>query len=163
MRNYNRHSVHRNFCHRLLPPIQGGGYKDRLKVLAIDYGSKRIGLALGDTRLGIALPLESIENRGEKTLRTIADKVKEFGAHIILIGLPLTPRGREGQRVKEVKDFLEKLKNFLSEDVEVLLWDERYTTKEAYRLMQDVNLKKREKLKDSLSAYLILLEYIESL
>jgi len=134
-----------------------------LKVLAIDYGSKRIGLALGDTRLGIALPLEGIENRGEKTLRTIADKVRELGAHIILIGLPLTPRGREGQRVREVKDFLEKLKNFLSEDVEVLLWDERYTTKEAYRLMQDVNPKKREKLKDSLSAYLILLEYIESL
>jgi len=134
-----------------------------LKVLAIDYGSKRIGLALGDTRLGIALPLEGIENRGEKTLRTIADKVRELGAHIILIGLPLTPRGREGQRVREVKDFSEKLKNFLSEDVEVLLWDERYTTKEAYRLMQDVNPKKREKLKDSLSAYLILLEYIESL
>ncbi|MEJ7620687.1 MAG: Holliday junction resolvase RuvX [Aquificaceae bacterium] len=134
-----------------------------MKVLAIDYGSKRIGLALGDTRLGIALPLEGIENRGEKTLRTIADKVRELGAHIILIGLPLTPRGREGQRVREVKDFSEKLKNFLSEDVEVLLWDERYTTKEAYRLMQDVNPKKREKLKDSLSAYLILLEYIESL
>ncbi len=134
-----------------------------MKVLAIDYGSKRIGLALGDTRLGIALPLEGIENRGEKTLRTIADKVRELGAHIILIGLPLTPRGREGQRVREVKDFSEKLKNFLSEDVEVLLWDERYTTEEAYRLMQDVNPKKREKLKDSLSAYLILLEYIESL
>ncbi len=146
-----------------MPPIQGGRHKDRLKVLAVDYGSKRIGLALGDTSLGIALPLEGIENKGEKTLQIIADKVKELGAHIILIGLPLTPMGKEGQRAKEVMDFSEKLRDFLHEDVEIILWDERYTTKEAYRLMQGVSIKRREKLKDSLSAYIILLEYIESL
>ncbi len=134
-----------------------------MKVLAVDYGSKRIGLALGDTSLGIALPLEGIENKGEKTLQIIADKVKELGAHIILIGLPLTPMGKEGQRAKEVMDFSEKLRDFLHEDVEIILWDERYTTKEAYRLMQGVSIKRREKLKDSLSAYIILLEYIESL
>jgi len=134
-----------------------------LKVLAIDYGSKRIGLALGDTTLGIALPLEVIENKGEKTLQVISNKVKDFGVHIILIGLPLTQRGKEGQRAKEVKGFTEKLKEFLPEDVEIILWDERYTTEEAYRLMQGVGLKRKERLKDSLSAYIILLEYMESL
>ncbi len=134
-----------------------------MKVLAIDYGSKRIGLALGDTTLGIALPLEVIENKGEKTLQVISNKVKDFVVHIFLLGLPLTQRGKEGQRAKEVKGFTEKLKEFLPEDVEIILWDERYTTEEAYRLMQGVGLKRKERLKDSLSAYIILLEYMESL
>ncbi len=146
-----------------MPPIQGGGHKDRLKVLAIDYGSKRIGLALGDTRLRIAIPLEGIENRGDKTFQAIVDKAKELCIHLLLLGLPLTPKGKEGQRAREVRDFLEKLKPFLPDDIEVLLWDERYTTQEAHRLMQEMNLKKGKKLKDSLSAYLILLEYMESL
>ncbi len=134
-----------------------------MKVLAIDYGSKRIGLALGDTRLGIALPLEAIENKGERALRAIAHKVRELGAHILLIGLPLTPKGKEGQRASEVKNFSERLRALLPESIELILWDERYTTKEAYRMIEEVNPRKKKKIKDSLSAYVMLLEYMESL
>lgn len=134
-----------------------------MKVLAIDYGSKRIGLAIGDTRLGIAIPLEGIENRGEKALQAIAKKAKELGVSTILIGLPLTPMGKEGQRAKEVRDFSEKLRPLIPEHVELVFWDERYTTKEAYTMMEGVSPKKKKELKDSLSAYAILLEYMESL
>ncbi|MEJ5339633.1 MAG: Holliday junction resolvase RuvX [Aquificaceae bacterium] len=134
-----------------------------MKVLAIDYGSKRIGLALGDTGLGIALPLESIENKGEKTLQSIVSKVKEHGVYLILVGLPLTPLGKEGQRAGEAREFSEKLKSLLPAGVEVILWDERYTTKEAYRMMEGFRPEKKKKIKDSLSAYVILLEYMESL
>ncbi len=134
-----------------------------MKILAIDYGSKRIGLALGDTKLGVVIPIEGIENKGEQTLLAIVDKVVELNIHILLIGLPLTPRGKEGQRAREVIGFSEKLKELLPEDVEVLFWDERYTTKEAYSIMQEMGSKKKKKLKDSLSAYLILLEYMDTL
>ncbi|MCS6958143.1 MAG: Holliday junction resolvase RuvX [Aquificaceae bacterium] len=134
-----------------------------MKVLAIDYGTKRIGLAVGDTRLGVGVPLGSLLNKGEGTLLQIAEKVKEQSVSLVLLGLPLTPKGKEGQRAKEVRGFFQKLKEVLPEGVEVLLWDERYTTLEAYRMLEGQSEKKKKELKDSLSAYAILLEYLESL
>lgn len=134
-----------------------------MKILAIDYGKKRIGLALGDTRLKIAVPIGSIENRNKRTFEEISSKIKEQGISVILLGLPLTPSGREGERVREVKNFLESLKNYIPEGVEIILWDERYTTKEAYSIMEGLSWRKKKELKDSLSAYAILLEYMESL
>lgn len=134
-----------------------------MKVLAIDYGRRRIGLALGDTNLRIAVPIGSIENRNQKTFEEISQKVREHGISIILLGLPLTPSGREGERAREVKDFLEALKSHIPKGVEIILWDERYTTKEAYNIMEGLSWKKKKELKDSISAYAILLEYLESL
>ena len=133
-----------------------------MRVLALDYGSKRIGLALGDSNLKIAVPLKSLRNH-ERVFSEIASILEEKGVDILLVGLPLTPSGAEGQRAKEVKDFVEKLKSCLPEHVEVVLWDERYTTQEALRLMEGLSPRKKKELKDSLSAYVILTEYFESL
>lgn len=133
-----------------------------MKVLAVDYGSKTIGLALGDTSLGLAVPLQSIKNQGDRALLAIVDTLKAYGASAILLGLPLTPSGKEGQRAREVREFYKKLKETLTEDVEIILWDERYTTLEAYSLLQFVSSKKRDSIKDSLAAYALLLEYMES-
>ncbi|MFN4012953.1 MAG: Holliday junction resolvase RuvX [Aquificaceae bacterium] len=134
-----------------------------MKVLAVDYGKRRIGLALGDTNLKIAVPLGSIENRNQRVFEEISQRIKELGISVVLLGLPLTPSGREGERAKEVKDFLEALKSHIPEGVEIILWDERYTTKEAYSMMEGLKWKKKKELKDSISAYAILLEYLESL
>lgn len=134
-----------------------------MKVLAIDYGKRHIGLALGDTNLKVAIPINSIRNSGEGAIREILKKVKEYNISLILLGLPLTPSGKEGERAMEVRSFFESLKAQLPEDVEISLWDERYTTKEAYNLMKDLNWRKKKRFKDSLSAYVILLEYMESL
>ncbi|MFN3975460.1 MAG: Holliday junction resolvase RuvX [Aquificaceae bacterium] len=134
-----------------------------MKVLAVDYGRRRIGLALGDTNLKIAVPLGSIENRNQRVFEEISQRIKELGISVVLLGLPLTPSGREGERAKEVKDFLEALKSHIPEGVEIILWDERYTTKEAYSMMEGLKWKKKKELKDSISAYAILLEYLESL
>lgn len=134
-----------------------------MKVLAVDYGRRRIGLALGDTNLKIAVPLGGIENRNQRVFEEISQRIKELGISVVLLGLPLTPSGREGERAKEVKDFLEALKSHIPEGVEIILWDERYTTKEAYSMMEGLKWKKKKELKDSISAYAILLEYLESL
>ncbi|MFN4319705.1 MAG: Holliday junction resolvase RuvX [Aquificaceae bacterium] len=134
-----------------------------MKVLAVDYGRRRIGLALGDTNLKIAVPLVSIENRNQRVFEEISQRIKELGISVVLLGLPLTPSGREGERAMEVKDFLEALKSHIPEGVEIILWDERYTTKEAYSMMEGSKWKKKKELKDSISAYAILLEYLESL
>ncbi|MCS6876077.1 MAG: Holliday junction resolvase RuvX [Aquificaceae bacterium] len=134
-----------------------------MKVLAIDYGTKWIGLAFGDTRLRLAVPLSRIENRGERVFRDIALKVQELDVSLVLVGMPLTPSGREGQRAMEVREFTQRLRQVLPEEVEVSFWDERYTTFDAYSLMQGLSGSKKRELKDSLSAYALLLEYMESL
>lgn len=133
-----------------------------MRVLALDYGSKRIGLALGDTNLRIALPFKSLKNT-QKVFWEISSILQEKGIDLILVGLPLTPSGKEGQRAEEVREFVEKLKAHLPEHVEVLLWDERYTTEEALRLLDGQSLKKKRELKDCLSAYIILTEYLDTL
>jgi len=132
-----------------------------LKVLAVDYGSKRIGLALGDTNLKIATPLGSVENKGG-LIEKIREIVEDYRVGVIVVGLPLTPRGNKGQRAKEVEEFVERLRhNF--EDTDIVLWDERYTTLEAMSLLEGASPFKKRKLKDALSAYVILKEYLDSL
>jgi len=133
-----------------------------LRVLAVDYGSRRIGLAIGDTNLKIATPIETLEHRGD-ILERVVNIVKERHVSLILVGLPLTPSGKEGQRAKEVRGFVEALRNLLPEDIDIIFWDERYTTEEALRLVHGLKISKKKKLKDSLSAYIILTEYLESL
>ncbi len=133
-----------------------------MKVLGVDYGSKRIGLALGDESLKLAVPIGSITN-GPSTVKTIAKMVEERGVAKVVVGLPFTLRGNEGQRAKEVREFVKKLEEGLGEGVEIILWDERFTTEEAYRYLEGYSQRKKRELKDSLSALIILQEYMESL
>jgi len=132
-----------------------------LKVLSVDWGSKKIGLALGDTRLKLAIPLKSLKN-GEGVFRDLLSIIKQHSIDVVLVGLPLTPSGKEGQRALEVRKFAQELKKLLPEEVSVEFWDERYTTEEAYRLMANAGETKKRELKDSLSAYVILMEFLES-
>ncbi|MFN3814188.1 MAG: Holliday junction resolvase RuvX [Aquificaceae bacterium] len=133
-----------------------------MKVLSIDYGTKKIGLALGDTALKIASPFKVLKSR-ESVVEEIISLVEEYSISIIVVGLPLTLRGMVGERARDVESFVKKLKERLKESVEVVLWDERFTTEEAYRLLEGLSYKKKKELKDSLSSYIILKEYLESL
>jgi len=129
-----------------------------LKVLSIDYGAKRVGLAVGDTELKICIPKGTLKNNG-RLIDRIAELVRESRAGIIVVGLPLTPSGREGQRAAEVRRFVEDLSKKLP-DVEIVLWDERYTTQEA---MRRTGGKASKEEIDALSAQIILEEFLDSL
>ncbi len=127
-----------------------------MKVLSIDYGEKRIGLAVGDTELRIAVPKGILKNDG-RVFERIKKVVEDSKIGKIVVGLPLTPSGKEGQRAREVRSFVEKLRKHLP-DIEVLLWDERYTTQEALRRIG----RRREDL-DAVAAQVILEEYLLNL
>ena len=131
-----------------------------MKVLAIDFGTKRVGLAVGDTQLGIALPKGVLKN-DEHLIERIYEIVHSTGVGEVVVGLPLTPSGKEGQRAREVKRFVESLKEKLT-DTKVVLWDERYTTLEAETRLKDLPPKKRKELLDSVSAQIILEDYLQS-
>lgn len=157
---YNRLGVYRNRNNGLLSSLQGGGLQNWLKVLAIDWGTKRLGLALGDTSLKLAIPLKPLYN-GERVYSSILSIIQEYGVNLVLLGLPLTPSGKEGQRALEVRKFAKELESMLPEGVSLDFWDERYTTEEALRLAE--GFRKKRELKDSLSAYVMLIEFFESL
>lgn len=131
-----------------------------MKVLAVDYGTKRVGLAIGDENLKIISPKGVI--KAEKAVDEIKRIVSESGIGKVVIGFPLTPSGKEGQRAKLVKNFYEKLKRELP-DVDIILWDERWTTQEALRRLEGLSPKKKRELKDVISAMVILEEYFDSL
>ena len=132
-----------------------------MKVLAVDYGTKFIGLAVGDTELKVAVPKGRIRG-GEGAPERVARIARESGVRRVVVGLPLTPSGREGQRAREVRRFVESLKELLP-DIDIHLWDERYTTEEAMRRLSGLPPKRRKELKDEMSALVILEEYLQSL
>jgi len=131
-----------------------------MKVLSIDYGIKRIGLAIGDENLKIVSPKGVIENR--ESVKKIKEIIEKSGVGKIVLGFPLTPSGKEGQRAKLVKKFYEELKKELPE-VEIILWDERWTTQEALRRLEGFSYKKKKELKDVIAAMVILEEYFDSI
>jgi len=134
-----------------------------MRVLAIDHGDKKIGLALSDPLQFTAQPLGCYEVRGKK-----ADKahylslVADYDISEIVVGLPLHMDGTRGERALKVEAFADWLRSFLG--LPVFLWDERLTTREAYDILRLQNIKQREakKYKDQIAAGIILSEYLES-
>jgi putative pre-16S rRNA nuclease len=135
------------------------------RIAAIDFGKKRIGLALSDPLQIIASPLTILLAEG--TLRQTAERIfKElspyFPLDLLIIGLPLMPSGKDGDMSLLVKDFAEVLRQLFP--FPLLLWDERLTSKQVEKSLieQGVNRKKRTKILDSRAAAAILQNYLDS-
>lgn len=134
------------------------------RVLALDLGQVRIGLALSDP-LGItAQPLGFLQRVGpRKDLAAIADLVREHDVETLVVGLPKLLSGAEGTGAAAAREVAERLRQRLS-GVRVDLWDERLTTVEAERTLVagKVRRRKRRECVDSLAAALILQGYLDS-
>jgi putative holliday junction resolvase len=99
----------------------------RVKVLALDYGSARTGVAVSDPTGTLARPLGVVERAGtESGLAELARLAREEEAECVVVGLPLTLRGTRGEQATETERFVETLRGVL--DVPVELFDERFTT-----------------------------------
>ncbi len=136
--------------------------KDR--IMAVDYGLKRIGLALSDP-LGItAQGLGVLNRRGKKSdIHELAQLIREHEVVTVLIGLPLNMNGSAGTLYDEVKKFGKSLE--AATGAPILFRDERLTTVQAERMLikSDVSRKKRSKVIDKIAAQLILQNYLDSL
>lgn len=132
------------------------------KVLGIDYGKKRIGVALSDEERKYAFPFKTIENYGDQeVLKVVDDIIQKEKVGRIVIGLPVNLKGEEKEQVKVVQKFADNLKKGL--ELPVDFEDERLTTKLAERLLRD-NPQKKAKQKaalDQQSAVLILQGYLD--
>jgi putative holliday junction resolvase len=99
-----------------------------VKVLALDYGSARTGVAVSDVTGTLARPLGVVERAAtEAGLARLAELVRAEGAERVVVGLPLTLRGERGEQARETERFVETLRARLDVPVESL--DERFTTR----------------------------------
>jgi putative Holliday junction resolvase len=141
-------------------------------VLAVDYGSARIGLAIATAEAGLPHPLTTMEriNRNED-MRRLRELAREHGVTQIVVGLPLLLDGRRGEMAEEAERFAQRARKQIGLPVEML--DERLTSWEAERLLEEEFGKKyrdeNEKRKkaesekptvDSVAATVILREYL---
>jgi putative Holliday junction resolvase len=138
--------------------------RDRGRVLAIDLGEARIGLALSDPLRMIAQPLEVHRCVGpRRDLARIASLVREREVDTVVIGLPRLLSGAEGEAAAAARRFADELRGRLS-GVAVELWDERLSTVEVERMLveADVGRARRRAVRDALAAAVILQGYLDS-
>lgn len=133
------------------------------RILALDHGTKRIGVALSDELGWTARPLETFERRTlEWDLAHIQELVRTHEVEEVLLGLPLRLSGEEGPAARAVRQFIEHLQAVLP--VPVVTWDERMTSKSAEELLiaADVSRKKRKGVVDRVAAAILLQSYLEA-
>ena len=134
------------------------------RILALDLGKRRIGLALSD-ELGItAQGLETLHRtRVREDLEKLGQLIRANNVSLILMGNPVHMSGQEGRQSEYSRDFGERLKAFAGVDIK--LWDERLTTVEAQRVLREsgISLQKRNQAVDRLSAVILLESYLDSL
>jgi putative pre-16S rRNA nuclease len=98
-----------------------------VKVLALDYGRARTGVAVSDPTGTIARPVGVVEQAGsELGLQRLAELIGEHEVERVIVGMPLTLRGERGEQARETEAFMEKLAG--ATDVPVVSFDERFTT-----------------------------------
>lgn len=136
-----------------------------MRVLGIDYGRRRIGLALSDEEGILASPLPTyVRGRSEeRDIARLATLIARHGATAVAVGLPLNMDGSRGEMAREAEAFADRIQKETALPVE--LFDERLTSSEAERVLLEANLprRRRKELRDSLSAVLILQGHLDRL
>ena len=134
-----------------------------MKLLGLDWGSKRIGIAISTNSTGIALPLRTLSRTSwTNDVSTIKNIIETHNVSMIIIGLPLLLSGKLGQQALDIKNPVTNLQTEI--EIPINLFDERLTTQQSYKILKETqtkNSKIDEKI-DEVSACLILQSYIDS-
>jgi len=113
-----------------------------LRVLALDYGAARCGVAVSDPTGTLATPLEPVLRPGTKNgLKRLVEIMQELGAELVVVGLPVSLRGGDSAQTREVRQFADRLDARVGVPVE--LYDERFTTSLAQQAGGEASLDSR--------------------
>ena len=139
--------------------------KNNMRILGIDYGDARTGLAITDALNITAQGLETINNNGNDKviLRKIDELLEKYEISTIVVGYPLNMNGTKSERTEVTEKFIHKLKCKYNK-LEIKQVDERLTTVAAHKTMNllDVNKNKKKNIVDTISAVYILETYLKS-
>jgi len=132
------------------------------RVLGLDLGDARIGVAISDDRRRIAVPLGTVRTGAPADVKAIADLVTEHGVTLVVVGHPLHLSGEAGERAHHAESFAEALDAFLG--VPVVLQDERLSSVEADRALREVGASGRERRRtvDRSAATVILQAWLDA-
>jgi len=131
--------------------------------MALDYGERRIGIALTDQDQLISFPFQTIDTRKTpNVIKELVHIIKEQEIGAVIVGNPLTDDGSDSRKSKDIKKFVKMLSNHIS--ISITLWDESFTTKQALAVMKKASkrLKENRDTVDQLAASLLLKDYLES-
>lgn len=132
------------------------------RIIGIDYGSRRIGVAISDPLRLIATGLEVIPNSPD-AVDTIKRLVRTHDVCTIVVGMPYTLKGEKGMKAAEVEGFMEKLGREIG--VTLVSWDERFTSKTAHATLLELGVKKKNRRRketiDLMAASIILQGYLD--
>ena len=134
-----------------------------MRILGIDYGDVRTGIAISDPLGYTAQGLESIKhgNNEKMLVNRIGEIIKEYAVELIVIGYPLNMNATKGPRAEKTEKFIEKLNKLYGVRIEKV--DERLTTVSAHRTMTELGISKNKKkdIVDTISATYILQSYLD--
>jgi putative Holliday junction resolvase len=133
------------------------------RLLGIDFGTKRIGLAVSNDEQTISCPLDNYSRRGEqKDARYLIDIVREYRIDGIVVGLPVHMSGEEGGKAKEARQFGDWVTR--TTGCPVAYWDERFTSQLAddHLMAAAMTKKQRKARRDKLASQIILQSYLDA-
>jgi len=135
-----------------------------MRIMALDVGSRTIGIACSDALLMTAQGIETIRRTSlENDFNRLRELISEYEVHELVVGMPKNMNGTKGDRAEKTEEFVEKMKAVI--DLPVTFWDERLSTVMAERqlIAADVRRKKRKGVIDKMAAVVILQGYLDRL
>ncbi len=155
--------INGNYYNRFFVPLHKIKFKMG-RILAIDYGQKRVGLAVSDPMQIIANSLETVS--AHEALNFIKNYVEREKVDKFVVGLPKQMNGTDSQSMEYITPFVKKMREMFP-DIELIYVDERFTSVLAHKTMLDGGLKKKDRqnkgLVDRISATIILQTYLETI
>ena len=132
--------------------------------MALDVGSRTIGIACSDVLLMTAQGIETIRRTSlENDFKRLSELISEYEVHELVVGMPKNMNGTKGERAEKTEEFVGKMKEVI--DLPITFWDERLSTVMAERqlIAADVSRKKRKDVIDKMAAVVILQGYLDRL
>lgn len=134
----------------------------KCRALCLDYGNKRVGVAVSDINWRIASPLKVFESHG--VYSNILKVVSEYAAGVVVVGSPVSLNGgNSGTQLEKVKKFVTKLEQLLPPDISIVYWDERLSSVAASRFLVEAEMSISQKKKniDKVAASFILHGFLD--
>tara|TARA_Y100000590_G_C14983061_1_gene737083 strand:- start:78 stop:539 length:462 start_codon:yes stop_codon:yes gene_type:complete len=133
-------------------------------ILSLDYGEKRIGIAISDSNCTMALPSEVlIREKNKKDFLYIKEFIKNSDIQALVIGMPYNVDGSDNEKCKTIKKYSQNLLKFIN--INIIFWDENFSTaiQEEILIKKNLSRKKRKKIIDKLAASYFLQNFLDFL